>query len=426
MKTYWILSPCRSVERLTIQMKIPLILVVLAGCGFGQEAPLQEPAEAVGKRLAGHYRAGEWVEAQTLKLRILQGDKGRAVTAISRVLEEPGLQGKAGLIDESGRSGLSGLAPTLVRLLEDADADVRRCSATALGNFGGGAAVDALERRVRIESNIHAAYEMRVALGRLGRPYLKYFMTGLGDRNPQRRYCCMVALGTLADKRAVPALMSVLASKDTWEPWHASQAITLITGIQNTLTTRTITRPDGSTQTEGMRRPLEDFRADCAGWVGRHKTDVEHSVEEAPEAWSFTPEPSVPGLDVSFSMTGAQVKALYDRSKVPYSYSPAKESVENGNRVLFLESLTAERPPESRLPEGLIDVCYTFDGGRLDSISIRSVRHPDSSLGVLREKWGLVEKGVGQWEGLKGQIVVSHGKANGEWTQFVISLNLAE
>ncbi len=400
-----------------LQRLAACLLFALAACA-GRGPAGREAADA----LSEHHRAGRLQEYQALLRDLLKGHLATAVEVFTILLRDPGFAPRASLIAEAERAGLEELGPALVPLLDDPDEAVRLWSAAALGTFGDPEAVPALQARSKREAEPYAAFEMRAALARLGLPYLGYYAAGLKDRDPQRRYVCLVTLGRLRDPRSVPFLLELLDSRETWEPWYAATALTRVTGIEHVVTTRVETRPDGSTQTTGQRRPLEDFRRDCLAWVERHAEIVRRPVEASVEKWAFTPEPEIPGFGVSFALDPDAVARLYDAARIPYARHRGEEGVENGHPVRSPDRISADRSLWAGLNEWLAYIHYGFEDGKLSEIAFRLNRPEKGALDLLKTRLDLREKGVGTWEGLGGTVVLSRGDSNAEWEGFSLAL----
>jgi hypothetical protein len=61
------------------------------------------------------------------------------------------------------------MLPSLIKTLDDSDASVRGAVATALGNLGDPASVEALKRRMEAEESIHVRASLEQALDKLGK-----------------------------------------------------------------------------------------------------------------------------------------------------------------------------------------------------------------------------------------------------------------
>lgn len=238
------------------------------------------------EQLTELHRTKDWKQEGRLMTRLLAGDRQHAARVLSVVLQNRQIETRTHIIARAQEACLKEMVPTLVFLLNDPDSGVRCWSSIALGTLGDAAVVASLEKRLLAEPDDQTRYRIRVALGRLGRPYLGYFIAGLSDWGRSR--WSIVALGELRDKRAVPYLVRLLDSTDTWTPWYASESIKRITGIENVIVTDVTNDADGGASTSGKRRPLTDIRAECIAWMGRHRKEVFVPIERPPEPWVYT------------------------------------------------------------------------------------------------------------------------------------------
>jgi HEAT repeat protein len=396
-------------------------LLLAADQGPGPE----ESVRAAAKQLEELHLTGQGAEANEYAARLMAGDRKHAAAVLTLVLRNREINTRSHIISAVERAGLKEAAPVLIELLEDPDEGIRSWSAIALGTVGDKAAVAALERRLKTEPSKGVLHRVRVALGRLGQPYLQYFIAGLSDRNIDRRYQCLVALGELKDKRAVPYLVKLLDGADTWEPRRAAECLTRITGIENTTVTKTTVRPDGSVQTEGRVRPVHEFKKDVLQWIAKHRDAAGAPVETPAELWSFTPEPFLPGLKVSFAMSPEQVVEVCKNAGVECRRYPEMTWEEGGSRFHSAERVEASQSCLAALNKRLAGgIVYVFDQGRLEKVQFTLIGRGDAALDPLKEPLRLEKTKEGGWTGLDGTIVVGPWFGDAEKESFVIPLNV--
>jgi RNA polymerase sigma factor (sigma-70 family) len=384
----------------------------------------KEKVERAARELEKVFLAEKWKKAQEMTDALLAADRDFAARVLAIVLKNQRIKARSHIIAAIQRVRLKQAVPTLIELLEDPDMGTRSWSAMALDTLGDRTAVPALERRLRAEPKRGARHGLRLALAQLGRPYLKYFIDGLSDRDEKRQRDCLGALGELGDKRAVPFLVKLLDSQETWTPMHAADTITRITGIPNATVTKTFTNPDGSVSQQGFRRPPNDFKNDCDQWLARHRREVNRPLDKPAEPWRYTPEPFLPGLKVSFAMNAKQVLQVYREAKLECRHSPEKRWMNQGTAFYSPEEITASRSCLPSLNEGLVSIRYVFKAGRLDRIDIDRVGHGDAVIEPLKKPLELRRQKDWTWTGLGGTITVGPGgPANAERETFSIGLN---
>jgi len=245
----------------------------------------------------------------------------------------------------------------------------------------------------------------------------------LTDRDKDRRFWNLVALGELKDRRAVPRVLKLLASPDTWEPLHVATCLNQLTGVKDTIVTGTVRNADGSVQTSGVRRPARDIKKDCEVWMAQHRNEVNRPIEKSPEPWDGTPEPYLPGLKVAFTMSPKQVLEVHKKAGIKCQHD-AERRWKNGNTPFFSpETITAERSCLDALNEGLVDLSYVFEDGKLSEIRLTRVGSGEEVVAPLKKPLRLRRQGFGSWTGLDGTIVISPSVGDAEKEMVVIGLN---
>src|SRR5262249_52217320 len=134
--------------------------------------------------------------------------------------------------------------------------------------------------------------------------------------------------------------------------------------------TSVVRNPDGSVQTSSVRRPVADVKKDCAAWVARHRKVVGRPIEKAPELWRATPEPFLPGLNVGFTMTPAQVLAVHRNPGLPCKHSPERRWMNGGAAFVEPETVTVERSLLGPVNKGLAGLRFVFEDGRLSTVRL--------------------------------------------------------
>ena len=163
----------------------------------------ETPREAAA-RIAALIRAEKWAQAQKATEALVRGpNEHHAAAVLGLLLRDQTLPGRSHVMTPVARARFKPAVPHLVDLLDDPEAGVRYWAVTTLGEVGDRSAVRFLDRHLQAADE-DQRYTTRVALARLGRPYLGYFVEGLRDRAPGRRYGSALALMQLKDPRAVP------------------------------------------------------------------------------------------------------------------------------------------------------------------------------------------------------------------------------
>ena len=154
--------------------------------------------------------------------------------------------------------------------------------------------------------------------------------------------------------------------------------------------------------------------------MARHREAVTRPIEPPDEPWAFTPEPELPGLGVSFAMTSAEVRRALDKAGVKYEHHPERTDRPPGGNVVFSrERIDAHgRPPF----EGVYDLIYVFEGGRLEEVRFFATRQGHDLDGLVKP-WRLKPDGALGWTGLDGTIRIHPSIGNGEGTWYVVRLN---
>lgn len=391
------------------------------------KTPPSEPArddnqdvERLARELEQLMLAEQSKAASDMTQRLLAQDRRLAARVFAIVLKNQRIKGRSHIISAIHRSKLKEAVPALVSLLDDPDDGVRSWSITTLGDLGGKSALDPLEKRLRTEPQQRIRHNIRVALATLGRPYLKYFIDGLPDRDPDRRYRCLTALGELKDPRAVPFLVKML---DDGETRDVASSISSITGIPDTKWGKAVIKPDGGVSRQGTRRPLEDFKKDCEKWLAQHRRAVQQPLEKPAEGWHFTPEPLLPGLNVSFAMDAKQVIQVHKKAFLDYEYQPEKRWNKQGQTFHSPEAISATQSCLPSLNKGLVRIRYIFDGVKLSAIAVTHTSGGGSAIEPLKEPLQLRRQGPGRWTGLGGTIAVHPTFGDVETETYLIELN---
>lgn len=417
-------------QLLTSLQAFLLTSTVLAGQSDAPPDPIAETAT----RLTQLHQDKQWPQARSLLNELFSGDRTFAARVISIPIRYAAIETRLYLIDKVRRAGLKEIAPTLILLLDDSKDVLRASSASALGDLGDHRAVEPLERLLARETDVLQQHKIRASLAKLGRPYLKYFFSGLADRDRDRRYRCIGALGTLKDKRAVPHLLKIVEENtDTWNPVHGASCITEwnpvhaavsireITGVEDTVI-KTIQIADGSVSTRRRIRPKKEFKADCLAWIAQHRDEVSRPIEKPAEPWQYSPEPLLPGLDIAFNMDARQVKKVYRDAELEYRYNPEKHWEKRGTGFYKSEELKATKTLLPSLNRGLISIRYIFERNRLDRIYVERIGQRDSVIQPLVKPLKLHARKDGSWSGLNGSIIVEPGWGNAEKETYVIRL----
>lgn len=112
----------------------------------------------------------------------------------------------------------------LVRVLTDADPDVRACAALALGRTGDGVAAPALATRLADESAFVASIAAD-ALSMLGEPAVDALAEMLTDDDPHVRLLAVRALARIKSQRAIGPLFGVLEDSSYLVRYYAQEAL---------------------------------------------------------------------------------------------------------------------------------------------------------------------------------------------------------
>jgi hypothetical protein len=402
---------------------LPLAVVVAWVSTVGATGADPKPADAAA-RLAALCREGKGEAAQAEAERLMAADKAVALDAVTRVLWDRDLPCRTWVLNAVYRGRLTTAAPLLIALLDDPDRHVRIFATQTLGELGDRAAVAPVGRLLTTEPDPGDRHRVRVALARLGRPYLGYYIDGLRDRDPQRCRACVFALQQLKDPRSVPHLMRLLDGSDTWESRDAAAALEAITGVPAVAVTGGRVDAKGRPATEGWIRRAAEVKDDCAAWVARHREAVNRPVPPPAEKWEFTPEPHLPGLGVSFTMTPADVRAVLDKAGVKYTHRPARlEQTGGGNATFHPEQITADRSLLEPFNAGLSDFAYMFKDGRLDEVRFTHHRDPERAFAALMKPLGLRHDARGGWTGLDGAIGIGELFGDSEKAYYSLTLN---
>ena len=382
-----------------------------------------ESAAAVAARLTRLHQAKQWPEVSKLLDELFAGDREFAAEVISIPLKNPQIETRTHLISDVRRAGLVEIVPTLVALLNDSQRGVRTHSAAALGRLGDRRAVGPLRRALGAEKDVRVHHQIRAALALLGESYVGYCIAGLTDRDVTRRSGCVHTLGTLKDKRAVPHLLKIFEeSTETWEPIRAAEALTEITGIENSVVIETIERADGGVTTRTKRRPADEFKQDCRAWIAQHRDEVSSPVEVPREPWEYTPEPLLPGLNVAFTMDASQVMDVYRKAGLECRHHAEKRWEKDGTKFRSRESIEAAESCLDSLNVGLVGIHYVFKDNRLEEVRFVRTLHRRPIVGPLVEPLKLQKRKAGCWWGLDETIVVNWGRGDAEKLEFIIRL----
>ena len=421
---------------------LTLLLGVCAGAGLslqpgrgaggsakGAPVPAQPSAEdvrAAAGRIEEAMRGQRWGDVQTHTERLLAGNRALATRVLGVLLRNNKLEGRTYLLATVARKKFTAAVPLLVELLGNPDKGMRVWSIDALAALGQRSAVAPLEKQLKAERDRGVRFRIRVALARLGRPYLRYFLDGLADRDPDRRRWCLVALGELGDPRAVPAVMKLLGAARFWDSVAAATCLKQLTGVNDATVTGVVRHPDGSVQTSGKLRPVQDVRKDCEAWIVHHRKAVYRPIEKSPESWAATPQPLLPGLKVSFTMTAAQVVAVNRQAGIACKHSQERRWQNGGASFLDPETVTAERSLLVPLNVGLVDLRYVFEHGRLSEVRVTRTGRDKEVVAPLVKPLRLRRGQDRLWIGLGGAIVVSPSVGDAEKQTVVIRLNLGK
>jgi len=381
--------------------------------------PVETPREAAA-RITALNRAEKWAEAkQAAEALVHASNKYHAAAVLGLLLRDQTLPGRGHIITAIAGARFVVAVPHLVDLLDDPDAGIRHGAVSALGDIGDTSAIRFLERQLRTAGQ-DEHYAVRVALARLGRPYLGYFIEGLRDRAPGRRYGSALALMQLKDPRAVPHLLARLAEPSDDSTMIVRWALRDTTGVPEATVLNTTRNPDGSTSSEIRIRPVGEFRKEIEVWVARNRAAVTRVIEPPAERWVFTPEPELPGLGVSFRMNVADVRRAFDKAGIKYTYHPERvEQQPGGSEVFHPERIDASGQEGFG---GAWGWSYLFAAGRVEEVHFWAAGR-DQGLSELVKPLGLKRDGVHGWTGLNGAIRIQELVGDAEKTRYTIHLN---
>jgi aminopeptidase N len=173
-------------------------------CEVKYERPIGEVLDELGQGdLAARLRAARQLATDF-------GREPRALTALSRTLADPaahwGLRQEAAM--DLGSIGGDAAASALQKALTDRDRRIRRAAAVALGDCGLESAAQALRRAAESDTAEDVAAAAEIALGRLGAPGSKDFLTRQLSRDSRYwdsiRIGALTGLGKLEDASLAP------------------------------------------------------------------------------------------------------------------------------------------------------------------------------------------------------------------------------
>lgn len=373
------------------------------------------------KKLTEIHQWGRLIEAHAFTADLLKGDPKHAAQVLGRVMRNRDVKSRSHVVVAIEHADLKEAIPILTQLLDDPEDSFRHFCAGALGRLADKKAIPDMEQRLAREPHQGIQEHIRFALAQLGRPYLGYFVTGLHDRNRERRRRCLNYLGHLKDPRAVPRVIKLLGSDDDWDVLDARACLSRITEIPNSIVLKKTVHPDGSVSTEGRTRPHGEFKQDCDRWLEQHALEAGRPMAPAPEAWTFTTEPMLLAFEVSFAMSAEEVLAVYKKAGIECKHLPAQR---DGHKLISLESISAARTPAAIVNERLMGrVGFTFKNGRLAEVHLTLARgHKGDGLDPLMTPLRLSNPNRRGWIGLDGTIRLVAGRGNAEGTAWTISL----
>ncbi|MBI3880616.1 MAG: HEAT repeat domain-containing protein [Verrucomicrobia bacterium] len=153
----------------------------------------------------------------------------RALPMLREALEEED-ETRAAAVAAMGQLGDTNAVPPLTTLLDDANRDVRRNAATALGHLRGAAGVPTLLRMLTDDANDERRAGVARALGEIGDPAALDPLLKVLPQMVKERENVVWALGHLGRTNAVPALVAALRSKEREESFAAAYALVEIGG----------------------------------------------------------------------------------------------------------------------------------------------------------------------------------------------------
>ena len=265
----------------------------------------------------------DYQRANQIVTNILANDGQNKVPFLSRVLLNVELGNhRTHVISAIADARCAQAVPILVRLLDDPQKGVRTWAVSALGTIGDKMAIAPLQERLELErdpgapsrqAGSLAGDHIRVALGKLGQPYARYFICGLYDTDEKRRGRAIGALASIGGHRVVPSLYRMLYAKDSQLSRDAAIAIRKLTGIQERVILTVTHKPDGGTKTTGRLRPIAEIQRDVREWMVQHRTELLRPIEPSPERWSYSAPPPLYAdivLRLRKGMTAEQVLAI--------------------------------------------------------------------------------------------------------------------
>ena len=158
--------------------------------------------------------------------------------------------------------------------------------------------------------------------------------------------------------------------------------------------------------------------------MARHRKAVFRPIEKPPEPWDDTPQPLLPGLNVSFTMTPAQVIAVHRQAGIPCQHTPERRWQNGGAHFFDPERVAPRRSLLGPLNNGLVSLYYIFENGRLSEVQLTRVGRGREVVAPLVGPLRLRQGKDGCWTGLDGAIVVCPSVGDAEKEMVSIRLNL--
>ncbi|MCC6803274.1 MAG: HEAT repeat domain-containing protein [Anaerolineae bacterium] len=221
------------------------------------------------------------------------------------------------------------IAPRLLVLLEDADSDVRRLSAEALGKNGGASSVRALSDTLYDD---HPAVRAAAAdaLGIIGeRAAVPALIDALYDENINVQFAAAMAIGLIADPRAVVDLIYLLDNADIPLAMMAAQALYKI-GTPEALAAIQHLRDEDGTYHFRIPTPADgdDYLSDADERLRHISPDRLHDLVDE-EALAETPGSASipPAKEAETAPEPVQFSAYYPREVAPNDWHPLKAYV---------------------------------------------------------------------------------------------------